>query len=93
MHVNLEPADATGLCYDRNQDDRHGELPDTHRHEFQRGIRGSFGVENMYCLDGLNLRDTVSGGSLTSINTTSIKEVEVPTDGWNTEYGGHAIGH
>ncbi len=51
------------------------------------GIRGGFGVEDSYYMDGLSLRDNVSGGNLTGINTTAIAELEVLTGGWNAEYG------
>ena len=51
------------------------------------GIRGGFGVEDSYYIDGLSLRDNVSGGNLTGINTTAIAELELLTGGWNAEYG------
>ncbi len=51
------------------------------------GIRGGFGQEDAYYVDGLSLRDNVSGGNLTGINTTAIAELEVLTGGWNAEYG------
>ena len=51
------------------------------------GIRGGFGLEDNYYIDGLSLRDNVSGGNLTSVNTTAISELEVLTGGWNAEYG------
>ena len=51
------------------------------------GIRGGFGQEDAYFVDGLSLRDNVSGGNLTGVNTTAIAELEVLTGGWNAEYG------
>ena len=38
-------------------------------------------------MDGLSLRDNVSGVNLTGVNTTAISELEVLTGGWNAEYG------
>ncbi len=51
------------------------------------GIRGGFGLEDAYYVDGLSLRDNVSGGNLTGVNTTAISELEILTGGWNAEYG------
>ena len=51
------------------------------------GIRGGFGLEDSYFIDGLSLRDNVSGGNLAGVNTTSIAELEVLTGGWSAEYG------
>lgn len=51
------------------------------------GIRGSFGTDVSYRLDGLDLRDAGSNTNFSSVNMSTIQEVEVLTGGWNAEYG------
>ncbi len=51
------------------------------------GIRGGFGLDVVYHLDGLDMRDVGSNTNFTSINLTTIQELEVLTGGWNAEYG------
>ena len=51
------------------------------------GIRGSFGGDVSYRLDGIDLRDATSNTNFSSVNMSTIQEVEVLTGGWNAEYG------
>lgn len=51
------------------------------------GIRGSFGNDYSYNLDGIDLRDPGSNTNFSSVNLTTIQEVEVLTGGWNAEFG------
>jgi len=51
------------------------------------GIRGSFGGDVSYRLDGIDLRDVASNTNFSSVNMSTIQEVEVLTGGWNAEYG------
>jgi len=51
------------------------------------GIRGGFGLDVAYRLDGMDMRDVASNTNFTSINLTTIQELEVLTGGWNAEYG------
>jgi outer membrane receptor protein involved in Fe transport len=51
------------------------------------GIRGSFGGDVAYRMDGLDLRDAGSNTNFSSVNLSTIQEVEVLTGGWNAEYG------
>ena len=51
------------------------------------GIRGSFGGDVSYRLDGIDLRDVGSNTNFASVNMSTIQEVEVLTGGWNAEYG------
>jgi hypothetical protein len=51
------------------------------------GIRGSFGLDVAYKLDGLDLRDVGSNTNFASVNLSTIQEVEVLTGGWNAEFG------
>jgi outer membrane receptor protein involved in Fe transport len=51
------------------------------------GIRGSFGLDVSYRLDGLDLRDVGSNTNFSAVNLSTIQEVEVLTGGWNAEFG------
>ncbi len=51
------------------------------------GIRGSFGGDVSYRLDGLDMRDGGSNSNFSSVNMSTIQEVEVLKGGWNAEYG------
>ncbi|MGE5499264.1 MAG: carboxypeptidase regulatory-like domain-containing protein, partial [Syntrophothermus sp.] len=51
------------------------------------GIRGSFGLDMSYRVEGMDLRDPGSNTNFSSVNLTAIQEVEVLTGGWNAEYG------
>jgi hypothetical protein len=51
------------------------------------GIRGSFGSDVSFRLDGLDLRDPGSNTNFSSVNLSTIQEVEVLTGGWNAEFG------
>jgi outer membrane receptor protein involved in Fe transport len=51
------------------------------------GIRGSFGLDVAYRLDGIDLRDPGSNTNFASVNLSTIQEVEVLTGGFNAEYG------
>ena len=50
------------------------------------GIRGSFGLDVVYVLDGMNLRDEGSQTNYKGVNISTIQEMEVLTGGWNAEY-------
>jgi hypothetical protein len=51
------------------------------------GIRGSFGGDVAYRMDGIDLRDAGSNTNFSSVNMSTIQEVEVLKGGWNAEYG------
>ncbi len=51
------------------------------------GIRGGFGLDVAYHLDGMDMRDIGSNTNFSSINLTTIQEMEILTGGWNAEYG------
>ena len=51
------------------------------------GIRGSFGGDVAYRMDGIDLRDGGSNTNFSSVNMSTIQEVEVLKGGWNAEYG------
>ena len=51
------------------------------------GIRGSFGGDVSYRLDGIDLRDVASNTNFSGVNMSTVQEVEVLTGGWNAEYG------
>jgi hypothetical protein len=51
------------------------------------GIRGGFGLDVAYVLDGMDMRDIGSNSNFTAINLTTIQELEVLTGGFNAEYG------
>ena len=51
------------------------------------GVRGSFGLDVVYALDGMDMRDVGSNTNFTAVNLSTIQEVEVLTGGWNAEYG------
>ena len=50
------------------------------------GVRGSLGLEVAYLIDGMDARDMGSNSTFLKANTTSIKDMEVLTGGWNAEY-------
>ncbi|MFZ4621742.1 MAG: carboxypeptidase-like regulatory domain-containing protein, partial [Bacteroidota bacterium] len=51
------------------------------------GIRGSFGGDVSYRVDGLDLRDVGSNTNFSSVNLSTVQTIEVLTGGWNAEYG------
>ncbi len=51
------------------------------------GIRGSYGTDVLFRMDGMELRDPGSNSNFSSVNLSTIQEVEVLTGGWNAEYG------
>ncbi len=51
------------------------------------GIRGSFGGDVSYRVDGLDLRDVGSNTNFSSVNLSTVQAIEVLTGGWNAEYG------
>lgn len=51
------------------------------------GIRGGFGLDVAYAVDGMDMRDIGSNTNFTTVNLSTIQEVEVLTGGWNAEYG------
>jgi hypothetical protein len=51
------------------------------------GVRGSFGGDVAYRMDGIDLRDAGSNTNFSSVNMSTIQEVEVLKGGWNAEYG------
>lgn len=51
------------------------------------GIRGGFGLDVAYNLNGMDMRDIGSNTNFTGVNLTTIQELEVLTGGWNAEYG------
>lgn len=52
-----------------------------------RGIRGSFGLDVVYYIDGMELRESGSNSNFTAINTSAIEEMEILTGGYNAEFG------
>jgi outer membrane receptor protein involved in Fe transport len=51
-------------------------------------IRGGRADENLYIIDGVSVKDPLSGfGNTTYINKDAIKELKVITGGFNAEYG------
>jgi hypothetical protein len=60
------------------------DVPGTNLHG---GIRGSFGNDVAYRVDGLDMRDAGSNSNFTSVNLTTVQEVEVLTGGYNAEFG------
>jgi hypothetical protein len=51
------------------------------------GVRGGFGLDMYYNIDGQTIRDEGSNKSFAPISTTAIQELEVLTGGFNAEYG------
>ncbi len=51
------------------------------------GIRGGFGLDVAYVLDGMDMRDIGSNTNFTTVNLTTIQELELVSGGWNAEYG------
>jgi hypothetical protein len=51
------------------------------------GIRGGFGNDVSFRMDGLDLRDVGSNTNFGSVNLSTIQEVQVLTGGWNAEFG------
>ena len=50
------------------------------------GVRGGFGLDVSYLIDGQEIRDIGSNSTFMAINTSTIQEMEVLTGGWNAEY-------
>ncbi len=50
------------------------------------GIRGGFGLDVNYIVDGQVVRDGGANSALIPVNMTSVQEMEVLTGGWNAEY-------
>jgi hypothetical protein len=50
-------------------------------------IRGGFGVNAAYVIDGVDVRDSNTQSSFVVINTAAIQEMEVLSGGYNAEYG------
>ena len=51
------------------------------------GIRGGFGLEVVYQLDGMGVRDGASSTNYSTFNMSAVQELEVLTGGYNAEYG------
>jgi len=51
------------------------------------GIRGGYGLDVAYNLNGMDMRDVGSNTNFSLINLTTIQQVEVLTGGFNAEYG------
>ncbi len=51
------------------------------------GIRGGWGLDVTYLVDGMDLRDGGSNSNYKGLNLTTVQEMEVLTGGWNAEYG------
>jgi len=51
------------------------------------GIRGSFGNDVSFRVDGIDLRDVGSNTNFGSVNLSTIQEIQVLTGGWNAEFG------
>ena len=51
------------------------------------GVRGGFGLDVPYVVDGQLMRDTGSNASFSTLSTTAIQEMEVLTGGFNAEFG------
>ena len=51
------------------------------------GVRGGFGLDVSYMVDGVEIRDTGSNSNFLVSNTSAIQEMEVLTGGYNAEYG------
>ena len=51
------------------------------------GIRGGFGNDVSFRMDGMDLRDVGSNTNFGSVNLSTIQEVQVLTGGWNAEFG------
>lgn len=54
---------------------------------YNAGIRGGFGLDVAYLIDGQEMRDPGSGDNYTGFNISSIEELQVLTGGFNAEYG------
>ena len=54
---------------------------------YNGGIRGGFGLDVSYYVDGMELRDGASNSNWTGINTSTVQELEVLSGGYNAEYG------
>ena len=50
-------------------------------------IRGGFGVNAAYMVDGVDMRDNFTQSSFVVTNTSAIQEMEVLSGGYNAEYG------
>jgi hypothetical protein len=51
------------------------------------GIRGGFGLDVAYHVDGMDMRDAASNTNFTGINLSTIESLEMLSGGWNAEYG------
>ena len=51
------------------------------------GVRGGFGLDVPYNVDGQIIRESGSNKSYTTISKTAIQEMEILTGGFNAEYG------
>jgi len=51
------------------------------------GIRGGYGLNELYQIDGMEMRDIGSNTNFSTLNMTTIQEVELLTGGYNAEYG------
>ena len=50
-------------------------------------IRGGFGINAAYMVDGVDMRDNFTQSSFVVTNTSAIQEMEVLSGGYNAEYG------
>jgi len=51
------------------------------------GVRGGFGMDVTYLVDGMEIRDGGSNSSFVAANTSAIQTMEILTGGYNAEYG------
>ncbi|MBD3288986.1 TonB-dependent receptor plug domain-containing protein [candidate division KSB1 bacterium] len=51
------------------------------------GIRGGWGLDVAYFVDGLELRESGLNSNIANVNTSAIEMMEVMTGGYNAEYG------
>lgn len=51
------------------------------------GVRGGFGLDAPYSIDGQIIRDSNSNKSFTTLSKTAIQELEILTGGFNAEFG------
>ena len=50
------------------------------------GVRGGFGLDVTYIIDGQEIRDGGTNQAFVTVPTSSIQEMELMTGGWNAEY-------
>lgn len=53
----------------------------------RNSIRGGFGINAAYMVDGVDMRDNFTQSSFVVTNTSAIQEMEVLSGGYNAEYG------